>query len=136
MITAFDIYFVGMLDSLKSSMGALSLASIVIGLVGVIILTFVYANDSILDDVQKTQLLKVGKRVLITALIILTLSCGVRTFLPSSKLAAAMYILPAAANNEDLQKIGGNSLKILRDLTEKWLQETADPEKSTKPGTL
>ena len=135
MITAFDVYLVGMLDSIKESTVFIVLLSVCAILVGASIL--IIANtSSYMSDEQISRLIKVGKRTLITSIIITTIFLGVHTFLPSSRLAAAMYILPAAANNEDLQKIGGDSLKILRELTEKWLQGVVTQEKSEKLGTL
>jgi len=50
--------------------------------------------------------------------------CTIATaLLPSTKLAAAMFVVPAIANNEDVRAIGGNSLEALRKLTEQWLLE-------------
>lgn len=57
---------------------------------------------------------------------------GISVLLPSTKLAAAMYIVPVVANNRDIQSIGGNSMEALRKLTEKWLIELSKNGHSSK----
>lgn len=54
---------------------------------------------------------------------------GALTFLPSTKQMAAIYVVPAIANNEKIQQIGGKTLDIsnqLLDLTKEYLQEKAE----------
>lgn len=49
-------------------------------------------------------------------------------FLPSTKQMAAIYVVPAIANNEKIQQIGGKTLDIssqLLDLTKDYLAEQA-----------
>lgn len=52
--------------------------------------------------------------------------CGVAiTFMPSTKQMAAIYVVPAIANNEKIQQIGGKTLDIsnqLLDLTKKYFE--------------
>lgn len=53
---------------------------------------------------------------------------GLVTFLPSTKQMAAIYVVPAIANNEKIQQIGGKTLDIsnqLLDLTKDYLEERA-----------
>lgn len=52
----------------------------------------------------------------------------VLTFLPSTKQMAAIYVVPAIANNEKIQQIGGKTLDIsnqLLDLTKEYLESKA-----------
>ena len=53
--------------------------------------------------------------------------------IPSTRLAAAMYIVPAVVNNENVKAIGDNSLEALRLLTEDWLRELAESKDGTPP---
>ena len=49
-------------------------------------------------------------------------------FVPSTKQMAAIYVVPAIANNEKIQQIGGKSLDIsnqLLDLTKEYLKSQA-----------
>lgn len=56
----------------------------------------------------------------------LALSGCAITFLPSTKQMAAIYVVPAIANNEKIQQIGGKTLDIsnkLLDLTKEYLED-------------
>ena len=44
-------------------------------------------------------------------------------FIPNSKTLAAMYVIPAVVNNEQIQNIGKNGLKSLELLTKQWVDE-------------
>ena len=44
-------------------------------------------------------------------------------FTPSSKTLAAMYVIPAVVNNEQIQNIGKNGLESLELLTKQWVYE-------------
>ena len=52
-------------------------------------------------------------------------------FTPSSKTLAAMYVIPAVVNNEQIQNIGKNGLESLELLTKQWVYELRE-EKSRK----
>ena len=52
-------------------------------------------------------------------------------FTPSSKTLAAMYVIPAVVNNEQIQNIGKNGLESLELLTKQWVDELRE-EKSKK----
>ena len=53
---------------------------------------------------------------------------SIMTFLPTTKQLAAIYVVPAIANNEKIQQIGGKTLDIsnqLLDLTKEYLESKA-----------
>lgn len=52
-------------------------------------------------------------------------------FTPSSKTLAAMYVIPAVVNNEQIQNISKNGLESLELLTKQWVDELRE-EKSKK----
>ena len=52
-------------------------------------------------------------------------------FTPSSKTLAAMYVIPAVVNNEQIQNIGKNGIESLELLTKQWVYELRK-EKSKK----
>lgn len=121
MITATMIYLVGILDGIK---GFFVFAVAVTGVAT--LLAIGHGSDSAScheDEASKVWFgwaKKLGAACILCAL--------VNGAIPSSRTAAAMYIIPAIAQDEDMQVIGGNSMKILRDLTEEWLQDLADSE--------
>ena len=54
---------------------------------------------------------------------------AIAMLLPTTKQMAAIYVVPAIANNEKIQQIGGKTLDIsnqLLDLTKEYLQEKAE----------
>ena len=50
-------------------------------------------------------------------------------FIPNSKTLAAMYVIPAVVNNEQIQNISKNGLESLELLTKQWVDELRE-EKS------
>ena len=52
-------------------------------------------------------------------------------FIPNSKTLAAMYVIPAVVNNEQIQNISKNGLESLDLLTKQWVDELRE-EKSKK----
>lgn len=113
------IYFIGILDSIKTFCLIFSLLCGIAAFVA-----FVVCID---DEEYREAFSKWRIRFAILAFIgFLGL-----TAIPSTKLAAAMYVVPAVANNEDVKAIGGNSLEALRKLTEKWLLEINNSQKQT-----
>ena len=111
MITPGMIYLIGILDSIKSFC---LFSSVLLG-VGAFA-TFLECVD---DENNKKRF---GKwRIRLAVLSLIGFLC--LTTIPSTKLAAAMYVVPVIANNENVKAIGGNSLEALRKLTEQWLRE-------------
>lgn len=111
------IYFLGVLDMAREIFGAVAgICFTVAGLLGV----FMFIDDSFGDYSScKVSWLR---RCFIAAVIFGTLF----VVTPSSKTVAAMYVVPAIVNNEQLQGIAGNSLKALEKLTQKWLKDLAE----------
>ena len=44
-------------------------------------------------------------------------------FIPSTKEACAIYLIPKIANNEQVQKIPENALRLLNAKLEEWIDE-------------
>lgn len=63
--------------------------------------------------------MRYGKLMLCVAFI----SAFIAIFTPTSKTVAAMFLIPAIVNNEQVQNISHNSLKLLESLTEEWAEE-------------
>ena len=58
-----------------------------------------------------------------------TLSTILSTFIPTQKEMAAIIMLPAIVNNEELQKVPDNLLKLLNVRLAEWLEEGEDTKK-------
>lgn len=116
MITPGMIYLIGILDSINTCLSGLLAASTTVFIISFVFFPFVL-------ECGNKQHNKTLKKFLITVAIFFVVLSIAKTFLPSTKLAAAMYVVPAIANNEDVKAIGGNSIEALRKLTEQWLLE-------------
>lgn len=128
MITPWMVYLIGILDNVSSLFKA---AAMLLGLTFVFSLAFCpILND--LNIVKYSSL----KRFLFKVVAAFVVCGSISAFAPSSKLAAAMYIIPAIANNENMKAIGGNSLEALRKLTEQWLFELGDTKTEKKGSEL
>jgi multisubunit Na+/H+ antiporter MnhE subunit len=127
MITPFMVYIVGIMDSCRDM-----LHSLFIGFVFLAVLTGFFFGMCCAERISGAgQLKKICIGCIITAIVCVVL----HGLLPSTRMAAAMFVVPAVANNENMQAIGGNSLQALRKLTEQWLRELdAADGKGGKPG--
>ena len=108
------IYFIGILDSLVDTLKVIAIASAIISFM----CGLVWAMQA--DMGRDTDILR---RFCLGGMASSIVCMFLMTFTPSSKLAAAMYVVPAIANNENVQAIGCNGLEALRKLTEDWLRE-------------
>ena len=50
------------------------------------------------------------------------------TFIPSTKEACAIYLIPKVVNNEEVQKVPNNALKLLNAKLEEWIDEQIGDE--------
>jgi hypothetical protein len=53
--------------------------------------------------------------------------CGI--FIPNTKQAAVIYLLPKIANNEQVQKVPENFVKLLNTKMEEWMKDTMKEKK-------
>ena len=124
MITPWMIYFVGILDSVvsffKTMTGVFGASFFVLGIL-----------SPMLDDFGAVKF-PVMKKLLFKIAVAFFICAPIAAFTPSSKLAAAMYVIPAVANNEDVKGIGSNSLEALRKLSEQWLLELNSGKKENE----
>ena len=107
MITAWDIYWVMQLDSIKT---LFTVASVVI-LIGLLMFPiWMMMLEDVCDDANG-----VGKRIAKWGAGSLLISAGIVAFLPSSRTAAAMIIIPKIANSETIQKEAGDLYQLAKD---------------------
>ena len=93
--------------------------------VGFAILTIVVSLTAY-GDYEDEKVKKTATAGFLLGFFGLVLCGGAITFLPSTKQMAAIYVVPAIANNEKIQKIGGKTLDIsnqLLDLTKEYLKD-------------
>jgi hypothetical protein len=128
MITAWDIYWVMQLDSIGAALSFLSAG----GLMLAVALT-VWNGISRFDTNEFPSLCDVDARKAAwavranlrkTVLLVAVPLFVVNAFIPSTKTAATMIVLPAVANNETVQREAGELYGIAKDA----LRELAKPD--------
>ena len=110
-MSAFDIYLVMQLDSIKIHVLSLFMLCLVLyvvfGLIGSLLKDQYITDHHPQDDrARKIQLIQNGQKIhvlLIKYLPVLPLLLLLNAMIPSSKTVAAMYVIPALANNEALK---------------------------------
>ena len=112
-LTAWDIYWVTRLDEISIALG-LAITALLIVLA---LSTFVYFVTEF--EIKGAKKLACG---LVPWIIGLAL---VNTFIPNTKQAAAMIVLPAIVNSEAVQQIPGELTTLARE----WLQELRPAKK-------
>ena len=111
-MSAFEVYVLVMLDSVGSFLGGISLAGFC-----VVILWGIFGNASM----DSPDFAGMGKRL---RLIVIPLCLAfAATIIPNTKQAAAIYLLPKLTNNQEIQELGQDSVKLLRGHLDKWLEE-------------
>lgn len=129
MITPWMIYLIGIADSARSVFMLVSLL-LFVATIPTFVLERIFDDDNTKNP-KKAIPSKIPK-LFATGLLLALIS----TLTPSSKTTAAIYILPALANNEDIRAIGGNGVEVLRKLTEKWLIELSKDNDNGKGSAI
>jgi uncharacterized membrane protein len=107
------IYFIGILDNIIS--GFIALSSISGIFLFIILLVYFFSYLDGLEDLSKTY--EKTKTFFILSFLSLILFLTLTAFTPSSKLIAKII------NNEEIQKIPNNALKLLNSKMEEWIED-------------
>lgn len=122
MITSWDIYWITRLDAISGFFVILFCASVV--LTGAFLVFSPIIVDECFDD-DWAKWRKLTVKLVVTTIILSIPACLV----PTTKEAAAIYLIPKITNNEQVQKLPDNALKFLNGKFEAWI---ADMEKGKK----
>lgn len=109
MITAFDIYLIGM----SSNIAELFKTFGVFGFFASLVVYFILSVTEKFTQYRKAVFLPI---ITIICLIIGTL-------IPSPKVISSMIVIPAIVNNEQVQTISKNGLTVLEELSKQWVKE-------------
>lgn len=112
------IYFLGIADKVET-VAFLAMCIIGLALLLICVMMFGEASSHGWDD-DDVKLLRRWFRHGICAFAV---ALGIFFVVPNSKNIAAMYVVPAITQNEQLKNISENSLKALEQLTQKWIQD-------------
>lgn len=129
MITSWQIYWITRLDGLVTiSVAASMLLSIaVVSLLTATIVTYVSSNDDNWSESYRTRNRKyfiLWRKICLISVPFLIISVLSANMIPTTKEFAAIYMIPKIANNEQVQKVPDNALKLLNSKLEQWISET------------
>lgn len=124
MSLGFVIYLLGILDNLNVCLLLLSLF-LGVGACVMVGITVMAAIEDGTDDESFPGFLRASKTISAAFLLVVVLMVCT----PSSKTVAAMYLIPAITNSEQVREVAGNSFTILQKLSREWLDDLSDKEK-------
>ena len=124
MITPMQMYWLLKLDDISGFCTVALFVSLFLLWIG---MTAYWIGDENANEKDKKTV-----RILFCLAVISGIFFGcVKTFLPSTKQMAAIYVIPAIANNEKIRQIGNDTLDItnqLLNLTKEYLEEKVGNE--------
>lgn len=110
MISPFTLYLILMLDNIKGALVALLFAS---ALPAVICFIVTIVNSSC-EYKSEEKYFAAGKKGLKICVPLMVFALLTQALLPSSKQAAAIVIIPAIANNENVQREAGELYQLAK----------------------
>lgn len=119
-ISAFDVYLISILDNVSSISLAAAIMSTIITCILFIAVFFLILDDAKYNNDMICIFKGLAKKFLIAA-VASSLIC---TFIPGTKTAAAMYVVPAIANSELVSKDIPEAGKELINLATEWMKST------------
>jgi len=124
MITSWDIYWITRLDEIHGICWFLVIAAAIT--IAVLLAMAVWAADQIEPEKAKKRLSLSIKMAVFACTIFIFGS-----FVPSTKDFAAIYLIPKIANNEQVQKVPENLVRLLNTKMEAWITDMT-PQKAKK----
>ena len=121
MITSWDIYWITRLDAIYAML-------VIVLIVVVLAMIFLPMIADIAFDAGTRTIAKLE----IIGFVIFVVALSMLTFIPSTREAAAIYLIPKIANNEQMQKIPDNAAKLLNAKMEQWIDYTLAEKKKEK----
>jgi len=113
MLSPWTVYFITMLDNWRNvCVGVLVVA-------GIAVFSIAIALPLLIDILGKDSVWRFFKKIVYISIPAVLLLC----ILPTSKQAAAIYLIPKVVNNERLKGVASDGMKALRLLENKWIQE-------------
>lgn len=122
-ISAFWIYLIGTLGSIKASLAFITFMFFVLTFGSGIFLVMTYCQSDLFERTKESQEKKNTitmwlKRILITSSLSWFLLGLICTFLPTPKTVVAMITIPAIVNNEEVQKLPKNIISFVNEYLE------------------
>lgn len=118
-ITPWDIYWITRADAIREASTA------ALGACGIAAFILVIMGPMLFDDMSGFDIRQfVGRKTAAAFVLLFVFAAIVRTATPTTRELCAILVIPAVANNEDVQALGEDVVTLARE----WMQELR-PEK-------
>lgn len=117
-LTPAMVYWLGVVDSMKTWVLVLSELSMISGVIALVIYSFPYTENGV-------NYPKIGKLAIILISVGL-MALTIRVFIPNGKTIAAMYVLPPIVNNESVQALPSEVLDFVRGYIKQYTPKKID----------
>lgn len=117
-LTPAMVYWLGVVDSMKTWVLVLSELSMISGVIALVIYSFQYTANGV-------NYPKIGKLAIILISVGL-MALTIRVFIPNGKTIAAMYVLPPIVNNESVQALPSEVLDFVRGYIKQYTPKEID----------
>jgi cytochrome bd-type quinol oxidase subunit 2 len=117
-MTGFDIYLFTRLDAIRDFL----IFPLVIFLMSLTASGIMWII-AITADEEEEKYCGIGKKLTKLSASIVLLASLMLTFIPSTKEYAAIYLIPKVVNNEQVQQVPENALKLLNAKLQEWLKD-------------
>lgn len=117
-LTPAMVYWLGVVDSMKTWVLVLSGLSMISGVIALVIYSFQYTENGV-------NYPKIGKLAIILISVGL-MALTIRVFIPNGKTIAAMYVLPPIVNNESVQALPSEVLDFVRGYIKQYTPKKID----------
>ena len=125
MITPSAIYWITRFDDIRTGLAVLAVVVVVLAALALVILLATVENVHRDNETEYTKL----TFCFVAALVLFAgVLGGARAFVPSTRDAAAMAVIPALANSERVQTVGN----AVYDLAVEWLEELRPAKKEER----
>jgi hypothetical protein len=126
MITSWDIYWITRLDGIGEMLAGIAAIGFMVMVCTAIFYAF-WIDDKCREE--RGPHWKRYRMALATLFCVSFMGVSLRIMTPTTKEFAAIYLLPKIANNEQVQKVPENLLKLLNTKMEAWIQDTLKENK-------
>ena len=120
MISPYLVYWITRLDSIIGAMEVFLFLTIVISTIGTIVLFISLADD---EDTNAWPIALKAAKIIVPIVAVFFI---LKTFIPTTKEAAAIYIIPKISNNESVQEIPKIVAKLMDAKLQKWIADTLE----------
>lgn len=107
------IYWITRLDALQR----FGVVVTIFGIIGVVIC-------KALQDDYSDEALRIHIKHMKICVMAVVLGCAIWLFVPTTKEAAAIYLIPKIVNSEEVKKVPKNTMKLLNTKMEQWIEDS------------